>query len=102
MELIESGSYRARRLGRRCASARLALELVREGVISGLGSVLVFVPQILTLFFFIMLLEDFGYMARAAFLMDRIMGGRGLHGPSLHPAVVELCLRDTRASWRRG
>src|SRR6185369_2037970 len=56
------------------------LSFVRDGVISGVGSVLVFLPQILTLFLFILLLEDFGYMARAAFLMDRIMGGAGLHG----------------------
>ena len=63
------------------------LSFVREGVISGLGSVLVFLPQILTLFFFILLLEDFGYMARAAFLMDRIMGGAGLHGRAFIPLL---------------
>jgi ferrous iron transport protein B len=48
---------------------------------------LVFLPQILTLFFFILLLEDFGYMARAAFLMDRIMGGAGLHGRAFIPLL---------------
>ena len=63
------------------------LSFVREGVISGLGSVFVFLPQILTLFFFILLLEDFGYMARAAFLMDRIMGGAGLHGRAFIPLL---------------
>ena len=63
------------------------LSFVRDGVISGLGSVLVFLPQILTLFFFILLLEDFGYMARAAFLMDRIMGGAGLHGRAFIPLL---------------
>jgi len=63
------------------------LSFVREGVISGLCSVLVFLPQILTLFFFILLLEDFGYMARAAFLMDRIMGGAGLHGRAFIPLL---------------
>jgi len=63
------------------------LSFVREGLISGLGSVLVFLPQILTLFFFILLLEDFGYMARAAFLMDRIMGGAGLHGRAFIPLL---------------
>jgi ferrous iron transport protein B len=63
------------------------LSFVRDGVISGLGSVLVFLPQILTLFLFILLLEDFGYMARAAFLMDRIMGGAGLHGRAFIPLL---------------
>ena len=48
---------------------------------------LVFLPQILILFFFIILLEDFGYMARAAFLMDRIMGGAGLHGRAFIPLL---------------
>jgi ferrous iron transport protein B len=58
-----------------------------DGVISGVGSVIVFLPQILVLFFFIILLEDFGYMARAAFLMDRIMGGAGLHGRAFIPLL---------------
>ncbi|HEX9463063.1 MAG TPA: ferrous iron transport protein B [Alphaproteobacteria bacterium] len=61
--------------------------LVTDGVISGVGSVLVFLPQILLLFFFIILLEDSGYMARAAFLMDRIMGGAGLHGRAFIPLL---------------
>jgi ferrous iron transport protein B len=58
-----------------------------DGVIAGVGSVLVFLPQILVLFFFIILFEDFGYMARAAFLMDRIMGGAGLHGRAFIPLL---------------
>jgi ferrous iron transport protein B len=61
--------------------------LIADGVISGVGSVLVFLPQIMILFFFIILLEDFGYMARAAFLMDRIMGGAGLHGRAFIPLL---------------
>ena len=61
--------------------------LITDGVISGVGSVLVFLPQILLLFFFIILLEDSGYMARAAFLMDRIMGGAGLHGRAFIPLL---------------
>ena len=61
--------------------------LISDGIISGVGSVLVFLPQILILFFFIILLEDFGYMARAAFLMDRIMGGAGLHGRAFIPLL---------------
>ncbi|WP_348245854.1 nucleoside recognition domain-containing protein, partial [Salmonella enterica] len=59
--------------------------LIVDGLISGVGSVLVFLPQILILFLFIIVLEDFGYMARAAFLMDRIMGGAGLHGRAFIP-----------------
>ncbi len=61
--------------------------LICDGVIAGVGSVLVFLPQIMILFLFIILLEDFGYMARAAFLLDRIMGGAGLHGRSFIPLL---------------
>jgi ferrous iron transport protein B len=60
---------------------------IEDGVISGVGSVLVFLPQILILFLFILLLEDLGYMARAAFLMDKIMGGAGLHGRAFIPLL---------------
>ena len=67
--------------------AGLLTSFLTDGVISGVGSVLVFLPQILVLFFFIILLEDFGYMARAAFLMDRIMGGAGLHGRAFIPLL---------------
>ncbi|MFN5036572.1 MAG: nucleoside recognition domain-containing protein, partial [Bradyrhizobium sp.] len=56
-------------------------------LISGVGSVIVFLPQIIIIFLFILLLEDFGYMARAAFLMDRIMGGAGLHGRAFIPLL---------------
>ena len=65
----------------------LLQSFVQDGVISGVGSVIVYLPQILTLFLFILLLEDFGYMARAAFLMDRIMGGAGLHGRAFIPLL---------------
>jgi ferrous iron transport protein B len=61
--------------------------LLADGIISGVGSVVAFLPQIMILFFFIILLEDFGYMARAAFLMDRIMGGAGLHGRAFIPLL---------------
>jgi len=61
--------------------------LIVDGLISGVGSILVFLPQILILFLFIIVLEDFGYMARAAFLMDRIMGGAGLHGRAFIPLL---------------
>ncbi|WP_295533141.1 ferrous iron transporter B [uncultured Thioclava sp.] len=58
-----------------------------DGVIAGIGSILIFLPQILFTFFFILLLEDFGYMARAAFLMDRIMGKAGLNGRAFIPLL---------------
>jgi ferrous iron transport protein B len=60
---------------------------LQNGLIAGVGSVLVFLPQIIIIFLFILLLEDFGYMARAAFLMDRIMGGAGLHGRAFIPLL---------------
>ncbi len=61
--------------------------LIAGGVIAGAGSVLVFLPQILILFFFILLLEDSGYLPRAAFLLDRLMGGVGLSGRSFIPLL---------------
>ena len=65
----------------------LVESLIVDGLIAGVGGVLVFLPQIIILFAFIILLEDFGYMARAAFLMDRIMGGAGLHGRAFIPLL---------------
>src|SRR4029078_261573 len=61
--------------------------LLVDGVIAGVGAVVVFLPQICLLFFFIGLLEDTGYMARAAFLMDRLMSKVGLHGKSFIPML---------------
>ncbi|HEY3730338.1 MAG TPA: ferrous iron transporter B [Steroidobacteraceae bacterium] len=61
--------------------------LIADGVIAGAGSVLVFLPQILILFLFILLLEDSGYLPRAAFLLDRLMGGVGLSGRSFIPLL---------------
>ncbi|HKJ90947.1 MAG TPA: ferrous iron transport protein B [Oceanipulchritudo sp.] len=62
-------------------------DLVVDGVFGGVGGVLVFLPQILFLFFFIALLESTGYMARAAFLLDRMMSKVGLHGRSFIPLL---------------
>ncbi len=70
--------------------------LIVDGVIAGAGSVLVFLPQIVILFFFILLLEDSGYLPRGAFLLDRLMGGVGLSGRSFHPAAVIVFLCDPR------
>lgn len=61
--------------------------LLTMGIIAGVGNVIVFLPQILILFFFIIVLEDSGYMARAAFLMDRLMARAGLHGRAFIPLL---------------
>ncbi len=62
-------------------------DLIVDGIIAGVGGILVFLPQILILFLFISLLEDSGYMARAAFLMDKLMSRVGLHGKSFLPLI---------------
>lgn len=62
--------------------------LITEGLIAGVGGVLVFVPQIFILFFFISLLEDSGYMARVALVMDRIMESVGLNGKAFIPMII--------------
>ena len=62
--------------------------LVVDGAIAGVGSVIVFLPQILILYFFISLMEDSGYMARAAFIMDKLMHKMGLHGKSFIPLIM--------------
>jgi len=61
--------------------------LLTDGVIAGVGGVVVFLPQILVLYFFLGILEDTGYMARAAFIMDRLMSRVGLHGKSFIPML---------------
>jgi ferrous iron transport protein B len=63
-------------------------DMLIDGVIAGVGGVIVFLPNILILFFFISLLEDTGYMARAAFIMDRLMHKMGLHGKSFIPYII--------------
>ena len=75
-----------RRVGTMMAEGPLN-DLLVNGVIKGVGAVIVFLPQILLLFLFISLLEDTGYMARAAFLMDRLMSRVGLHGKSFIPML---------------
>ena len=63
-------------------------DLVVDGVIAGVGSVLVFLPNIMILYFFISIMEDSGYMARAAFIVDKLMHRIGLHGKSFIPMVM--------------
>ena len=87
MELLSSAFAALGQLVHDTLPAGLLQSFLQNGVISGVGSVIVFLPQIIIIFLFILLLEDFGYMARAAFLMDRIMGGAGLHGRAFIPLL---------------
>jgi ferrous iron transport protein B len=87
MELLSSAFVALGQLVHDTLPAGLLQSFLQNGVISGVGSVIVFLPQIIIIFLFILLLEDFGYMARAAFLMDRIMGGAGLHGRAFIPLL---------------
>jgi len=87
-EWIESGmSWLGEWIGNAMPDGILK-DLLVDGIIGGVGGVLVFLPQILILFFFISLLEDSGYMARAAFIVDRIMHRVGLHGKSFIPYLI--------------
>jgi len=87
MELLSSAFDGLGQLVHDFLPAGLLQSFLQNGVISGVGTVIVFLPQIIIVFLFILLLEDFGYMARAAFLMDRIMGGAGLHGRAFIPLL---------------
>ncbi len=87
MDLIKAGFDALANLVNHTLPAGMLQSLISDGIISGVGSVLVFVPQIMILFLFIILLEDTGYMPRAAFLMDKIMGGAGLHGRAFIPLL---------------
>ncbi|MGB8509926.1 MAG: ferrous iron transport protein B, partial [Pyrinomonadaceae bacterium] len=87
MDLIDRGFGTLADVLRARMPGGLLTDLLTDGVIAGVGGVLVFLPQILLLFFFISLLEDSGYMARAAFLMDRLMRGVGLHGKAFMPLL---------------
>ena len=87
MELLSHAFAALGQLVHDTLPAGLLQSFIQNGVISGVGSVIVFLPQIVIIFLFILLLEDFGYMARAAFLMDRIMGGAGLHGRAFIPLL---------------
>jgi ferrous iron transport protein B len=87
MDLIQDGFTWLGTLVEASPLPDLLKSFFKDGLISGVGSVIVFLPQIVILFFFILMLEDLGYMARAAFLMDRIMGGAGLHGRAFIPLL---------------
>lgn len=87
MDLIEAGVGLLGDGARAALPDGLVEDLVVEGVITGVGNVVVFLPQILLLFFFLGLMEDTGYMARTAFIMDRLMRRMGLSGGSVVPLI---------------
>ena len=88
MDLIETGVTWLSRFVIASMPAGLLRELITDGIISGVGGVIVFLPNILILFFMISLMEDTGYMSRAAFIMDRLMHAMGLHGKSFIPLIM--------------
>ena len=87
IRLIEAGTSGLAGLVEAHVPASIVRDFVTRGLIGGVGNVVVFLPQILLLFFCIGLLEDSGYMARVAFLMDRIMKALGLHGRAFVPML---------------
>lgn len=88
MEWIEAGVEALSRLARGGMAEGPFKDLLVDGIIGGVGGVIVFLPNILILFFFISIMEDTGYMARAAFIMDKIMHKMGLHGKSFIPLIM--------------
>ena len=88
MDWIEEGvNWLGEWVGSTMSEGPLRSMLV-DGIIGGVGAVIVFLPQILILYFFISLMEDSGYMARAAFIMDKLMHKMGLHGKSFIPLIM--------------
>jgi ferrous iron transport protein B len=88
MSWIEAGISHISRFIESSMQPGLLRELLTDGIIAGVGGVIVFIPSILILFFMISLMEDTGYMARAAFIMDRLMHALGLHGKSFIPLIM--------------
>ncbi len=88
MEWIEAGVSRIGDFAGAIIPAGSFHDLVVDGIIAGVGGVIVFLPNILILFFFISLMEDTGYMARVSFIMDKLMHRIGLHGKSFIPLLM--------------
>ena len=88
MEWIENGVGALSEFVDNQMSAGPLKDLLVDGIIGGVGSVIVFLPNILILFLFISFMEDTGYMARAAFIMDKLMHKLGLHGKSFIPMIM--------------
>ncbi|MFZ9361805.1 MAG: ferrous iron transporter B [Holophagaceae bacterium] len=87
MDLIESSTTWLAEILRSSFPDTWWRSLLTDGLLAGLGGVIIFLPQILILFFFILLMEESGYLPRAAFLMDRLMGSVGLSGRSFIPLL---------------
>ncbi|MCD0487851.1 ferrous iron transport protein B [Pedobacter sp. MC2016-14] len=90
MELIESGFAWLTDTGHQYLPEGLLTNLLLDGIVAGLGGVVIFIPQIAILFAFISILEDTGYMARVTFMMDKIMRKFGLSGKSVVPMIGSL------------
>jgi len=88
MEWIETGVSLLSSALNKMMSDGILKDLLVDGIIGGVGGVIVFLPNILILFFFISLMEDTGYMARVAFIMDKLMHKMGLHGRSFIPMLM--------------
>ncbi|MDQ7955819.1 MAG: ferrous iron transporter B [Pseudomonadota bacterium] len=107
MDAIKAGTEAAGNLVKSVMPEGLLQSLLVDGVIAGAGGVVVFLPQILILFLFILALEDSGYLPRAAFLLDRVMGTVGLSGRSFIPllssfacAIPGVMATRTIGNWR--
>ncbi len=87
MTLLEGGFGALNDFIKSQLSDGLLTDLLTDGIVAGVGGILVFLPQILLLFLFLSILEDTGYMARAAFMLDRLMRGVGLHGKAFLPLL---------------
>ena len=90
MEMIEAGFMKLTELGHEYLPEGILTNLLLDGVLAGLGGVIVFIPQIAILFAFISILEDTGYMSRVTFMMDKIMRKFGLSGKSVVPMIGSL------------
>lgn len=107
MDAIDAGTEWLKELAASLIPAGVIQDLIVEGAIAGVGSVVIFLPQILFLFFFLGLLEDTGYMARAAFMLDRLMVKLGLSGRSVIPllssfacAIPGIMATRTISNWK--
>lgn len=87
MDLLDLGFGTLGEFARASLPEGILSDLIVDGIIAGVGGVVIFLPQILLLFLFISILEDTGYMSRAAFLLDRLMRGVGLHGKAFLPLL---------------
>ncbi|RYF21816.1 MAG: ferrous iron transport protein B [Flavobacteriales bacterium] len=90
MDLIDAGFGSLTELGHEHLPAGMLTDLFLDGVVAGLGGIVIFIPQIAILFAFISILEDTGYMARVTFMMDKVMSKVGLSGKSVVPMIGGL------------